>query len=60
MSEIKGVDAKRGIAEFLCGRFVLFEAPGKHAKFLDILIIYNLKDDKIIRVVVDQTGYHLE
>jgi formylglycine-generating enzyme required for sulfatase activity len=60
MSVIKGVDAKRQIAEYLCGRYVLDEVPNHHGYFLDILIIYDLKNKQIIRAVVDHAVYFLE
>jgi hypothetical protein len=60
INEIKGVDIKRGIAEFLCGRYVLTETPQLRGDFVDILIVYDLNKQKIVRVIVDRTGYFLE
>lgn len=60
MKKINGVDTKRHVAEFLCGRYVMGEVPNHEGHFLDILAVYDLTKQRIIRVIVDESGYFLE
>jgi len=60
IKRINGVDSKRHVAEFLCGQYVMYEDPLREGHFLDILAVYDLKERRIIRVVVDESGYFLE
>ena len=58
--EIRGVDAARGIAAFTVARHVLGEVQHHHGEFLDLVVVYDLKAGRIIRVRVVNTGYFLE
>lgn len=60
VAEIHSLDMKREIAEFVCSRYVIEEVLRHHAAYIDLIMVYDLKNDKPLRLVVRRSGYFLE
>ena len=59
-SEILAVDPVRHYAQFLCGRHALEEVPHHHGHYIDLHVIYDLKNGCIVRVIVNRSGFYEE
>jgi hypothetical protein len=58
--EIRSLDMKRTVVELVCSRYVVEEVPHHHATFIDLIMVYDLKNDAPIRLLVRAAGYFLE
>jgi hypothetical protein len=58
--EIRSLDMKRAVVELLCSRYVVEEVSHHHASFIDLIMVYDLKNDEPIRLLVRSGGYFLE
>lgn len=58
--ELRSLEMKRGIAELLCSRYVVEEVQRHHAVFVDLVMVYDLKNDTPLRLLIRRGGYFLE
>ncbi len=58
--EIRAMDLKRAVAAFACRRYVVEEVPHHHGTYVDLVMIYDLKNKKPVRLEVRRGGFFLE
>ena len=58
--EIRSLDMIRGMVELTCSRYIIEELPGHHAAFIDLNMVYDLKNEAPIRLLVMSNGYFME
>lgn len=58
--DIRSLDMKRGVVEFIGSRYVVEEVRNHHAVYIDLIMVYDLKNSEPIRMIVRRGGFFLE
>ena len=60
LREIRSLDMKRGMAKFVCLRYIIDEVPHHHATYIDLSLVYDLQNQRPLQMIISRNGYFLE